>query len=117
MKTARRGNHIRHYRKKSGLSQQELGRILGYLNEGAVSRHEQSKTIPPLLTAMAYEAVFHIPITELFPGLHSSVEQAIRQRILELESELHERLPKTRRSRLMAQKLSWLDEHRAFYES
>lgn len=116
MKTARTGNHIRHYRKKSGLSQQELGRILGYLNEGAVSRHEQSKTMPPLLTAIAYEAVFRIPITELFPGLQVSVEQAVRQRIIELELELQKKLSKTKRSRL-AQKLAWLDEHRAFYES
>ena len=117
MKTARTGNHIRHYRKKSGLSQQELGRILGYTNDGAVSRHEQSVTLPPLLTAIAYEAIFNVPIAKLFPGLQLSVEQAVRQRILELESELQEKLPKTKRTRLVAQKLAWLDEHRAFYES
>jgi len=110
------GNHIRHHRKKAGLSQQELARILGYKNEGAVSRHEQSVTIPPLLTAIGYEVVFHIPISELFPGLRMAVEQAIAPRLSELEGHLQERIGKAARASLIAQKLAWLDERRALPE-
>ncbi|OAI57506.1 hypothetical protein AYO50_01460 [Acidobacteria bacterium SCGC AG-212-P17] len=111
------GNHIRRHRKKSGLSQQELGRILGYADEGAVSRHEKSETLPPLLIAIAYQAVFHAPITELFPGLQSAVEQAVSRRLVEFEAELQQGMTTKKRTRLSAQKLAWLDERRAAQES
>ena len=114
---AHKGNHIRRHRKKCGLSQRELGRILGYANEAAVSRHEQSETIPPLLTAIAYEMVFHAPIAQLFPGLQGAVEEAVNRRIGELESELQKKLGKPRTARLVAQKLAWIDERRAISEN
>lgn len=117
MDVVRRGNYIRRHRKKSGLTQQELGRVLGYADEGAVLRHERSATLPPLLTAIAYEAVFHVPVSELFPGLQSAVEQAVNSRLAELESELQTENTKAKRSRLVAQKLAWLDERRALLES
>jgi DNA-binding XRE family transcriptional regulator len=117
MQVPHTGNHIRRHRKKSGLSQQELGLILGYAHEGAVSRHEQSVTIPPLLTAIAYEAVFHVPIAKLFPGLQMAVDQAVDRRLGELEAELQNKLKKSRRTRLVAQKLAWLDERRSLLES
>jgi len=116
MDAVTRGNHIRRHRKKSGLTLQELGRILGYADEGAVLRHEGSKTIPPLLTAIAYQAIFHVPISELFPGLQATVEEAVKRRLSEFEKELQGASAKSKRIRLIVQKLAWLDERRALLE-
>src|SRR5690242_6485863 len=117
MEVLHTNNYIRRHRKKCGLSQEELGRILGYADEGAVSRHEQSATIPPLLTAIAYETVFQVPISQLFPGLHAAVEEAVNHRIGELETELQQRIVNARGARLVAQKLAWMDERRAIFEN
>ena len=116
MSNAIPGNHLRHHRKKAGLSQRELGRILGYGNEGTISRHEESRSIPPLLSGLGYEVVFGASISSLFPGLRKSVEQAIEQRLRELEHELQDKARNGVRASLIAQKLAWLDERRALLE-
>jgi transcriptional regulator with XRE-family HTH domain len=116
MEVVHSGNRIRRHRKKSGLTQEELARILGYADDGAVSRHEQSMTVPPLLIAIAYQAVFQVPISDLFPGIQSAVEQAVARRLVELEAGLLERINNAKRRRLAAQKLAWLDERRALEE-
>ena len=78
------GNYLHTRRRKAGLSQREMGRLLGYADEGAVSRHEQSKTVPPLRIAIAYEIVFQNQISELFPRVTEKMKTNIEQRLLEV---------------------------------
>lgn len=104
--------YLRTHRRKAGLSQRELGNLLGYEDEGAVRRHEKLKTLPPLLIAIGYEVVFKMPVGKLFSGLKETVEKTVEPRILELEEKLQQKSGKGRRASHVAQKLAWLSERR-----
>ena len=88
MKSASVATGLRTLRKKSGLSQCDLAYIVGFQSEIPVVRHERSKAIPNLLTALAYEVIFQAPISVQFRGLYESVEAAIEERLAELELRL-----------------------------
>jgi transcriptional regulator with XRE-family HTH domain len=106
------GNYLRARRKKAGLSQRELGKLLGYADEGAVSRHEQSKTIPPLSIAIAYEIIFQNHVSELYPAATEKMKMTIEQRLLDFEKELQERTARGGQAPHIHQKLAWLSERR-----
>jgi len=99
-------NHLRAHRKKSGLSQRELALLLGYEDQGQVSRHERSETIPPLGAALAYEAVFRTPISALFLNTH--LTDVIERKLDEMEGNLGQRDAKEPGAQLTAKKLTWL---------
>ena len=105
-------NYLRSHRRKSGLSQQELAQIVGSLTEIPVSRHERSLTIPALLIALSYEAIFRVPISEIFPGLYQTVEAGIEERLADLEGELQKSTAKGLQAVFVARKLEWLWERR-----
>lgn len=101
-------NYLRTHRKKTGLSQRDLGRILGYQDEVPIPRHEQFQTLPSLLVALGYEIVFRVPISEIFAGLRDAIEQDIKKRISELERELQGKSGKGRHAEVTARKLEWI---------
>lgn len=105
-------SYLRTHRKKSGLSQRELASILGFLSEIQISRHERSVTIPGLLIALGYEAIFRAPISEIFPGLYQTVEASIEERLAEMEKNLQQSTTKGRKASSIARKLEWLWERR-----
>jgi len=105
-------NYLRTHRRKAGLSLRELGMLLAYADECAVSRHERSKTQPPILIAIAYEVIFRTPVAALFPGMRETVELTIEQRLHRFEEELRQRNGKGSRALQLAQKLAWLNERR-----
>ncbi len=105
-------NYLRTHRKKTGLTQRDLGRMLGYLDEGPVSRHERDHALPPLEVALGYEIVFQVPISEIYAGLREAIKQDIEERLSELERELQERSGKDRYAAATARKLEWLVERR-----
>jgi len=100
---------LRALRRKSGLSQIELAQLLGFVSEVPVSRHERSETVPNLLTALGYEVIFRVPVSELFPGLYHSVETVIEERLAILEEDLQQSTAKGRKATTTARKLefSW----------
>ena|ERR1700733_14727446 len=100
------GNNLRTHRKKSGLSQREVGLLLGYKTQWQVSRHERSQTAPPLRIALAYEAIFRAPVSALFAGLHTNVADAIELKLITFKQGLA--LGKGRKGRVAAQKLAWI---------
>jgi DNA-binding XRE family transcriptional regulator len=106
------GNYLRAHRRKSGLSQRELGLLLGYVNEGQVNRHERSKTIPPLIAALSYEIVFRVAVSEIFNGLYSQVERMMEENLAAFEAKLQEQNTKGRKAAETAQKLVWLMQRR-----
>jgi transcriptional regulator with XRE-family HTH domain len=111
-------NYVRAHRKRAGLSQLELALILGYRNEGVISRHELFRSVPPLLMALGYEVVFQTSVSELFPGLKETVENAIESSLADFESALHKRTNQAARSQVpvIAHKLEWLNERRELPE-
>jgi hypothetical protein len=95
----------------------ELARLLGYANENAVYRHEHATNVPPLLTALAYEATFGVPVSELFPGCYQTIKQSLEKRIVELEAELQQKSGKGRNASATAQKLEWIVSRRNGFDA
>lgn len=108
MVTPRLENYLRTYRKRSGLTQQEVGYLLGRETGALVSRYEKRRRLPPLETALAYEEIFGVPIGELFAGIRQSVGRDVKKRRLELRASLQTKTPKASDVRMAAHKLRWL---------
>jgi transcriptional regulator with XRE-family HTH domain len=101
-------SRLRTLRKKSGLTQAELAEILGFNAETPISEHERSQVVPNLLTAMAYEVIFGIPISHQFLGLFEAVEASVEIRLAQLEKRLQDSEAKGRDAILTARKLEFL---------
>jgi DNA-binding XRE family transcriptional regulator len=107
-------NYLHVCRKKSGLTQREVGILIGYLKDAAISRHERCTSLPPLLTAFAYEAIFGVPIGDIFAGLRELVARGVEDRIDELEEVLKRASDHGHRaSAVTGRKLEWINERRA----
>lgn len=59
-------NNIRKIRKKAGLTQSELGKMLN-VTQTAISLYELEKRSPDIYMAKAIAKALHVPINELFP--------------------------------------------------
>ena len=73
-------NYLRTYRKRAGLSQDEVAFLLGSRSGAKVSRYELFRRLPTLETALALEAIFGVPVRELFAGLHERGTRAVASR-------------------------------------
>ncbi len=109
---SRLANYVRARRRSAGLSQRELARIIGYEGGGLVSGHELFSSIPHLLTALAYEATFQEPVSELFAGLREAVESAVEKRLAEFEASLLGQCKSTSPRPDIARKIAWLRKRR-----
>ncbi len=73
-------NYLRSNRKRLALSQGELAFLLGRENSAEVSRYENFERVPGLETALAYEVIFGMPLSEIFGGLYQRVEGEVADR-------------------------------------
>src|SRR2546428_4127187 len=92
-------NYLRTYRKRSGLSQDEVAFLLGCQNGTKVSRYERFSRKPNLETLFAYEVVFDAPARELFAGAYQKVEKRISNQAQVLARKLSRATPSTMASR------------------
>jgi DNA-binding XRE family transcriptional regulator len=104
------GNYLKIHRRRCGLSQRELGSLVGYESEGQVRRHEHSKTTPPLLIALAYEVVFQVPVSEIFVGFQSTVARVVETNLYEFRRDLQRRSAGRRLGGAALLKSQWLTE-------
>ena len=102
-------HYLRACRKRSGLSQRDVGYLLGAKSRAQVSRYER-RHAPPLRTALAFEALFGAPVSEIFAGMREVVEKELSRRVRELALDLRAQNGK-RNSRVTSQKLQWLVDH------
>jgi len=102
-------HYLRACRRRSGLTQSEVGFLLGAKNGAQVSLYERHHT-PPLRTAFTFEALYGDRASEIFAGIRASAERDLRRRARTLARKL---LAKdgTRNPRVTEQKLQWLVEH------
>jgi DNA-binding XRE family transcriptional regulator len=98
---------LRTLRIRSGLSQKELAEILGFSTAASVFRHETSSAVPNLHTALGYEAIFRVPISELFPGFYQTVQVGVEERLAKMEEDLHQSAAKGRNAAPVARKLEF----------
>jgi transcriptional regulator with XRE-family HTH domain len=109
MVTPRLENYLRTYRKRSGLTQHEVGFLLGRENGAQVSRYEKRHRLPPLETALACEEIFGAPVSELFAGLRQKVGRDINKRRVALRARLQAKPLNAHDARMTAHKLRSLD--------
>lgn len=107
------GTYLRFLRRKSGLSQKELARILGSVTASQVSRHERSIVAPTLAAAIGYEVVFRRLVSEIFVGFYHTIEVGVVERLGAFESELSDSTAKGRTATLVARRLEWLNERKS----
>lgn len=112
MKSSSVGTYLRFLRRKSGLSQRELARILGNVTASQISRHERSVTPPSLLNAFGYQTVFQQPASEIFPGLYHTVEAGAEERLESFERELGNSTANGRSAAPVARLMEWLWERK-----
>jgi transcriptional regulator with XRE-family HTH domain len=76
-------NYLQSQRKRLSLSQEEVGFLLGLagMNKGnKVCRDENFVREPSLQDALAYEAIYGLPVRELFAGLYQQGQQKVAAR-------------------------------------
>jgi transcriptional regulator with XRE-family HTH domain len=88
MTPRRLDNYLRSHRRQSGLSQDEVAFLLGVENGSLFSRYEKRRRLPPLETALACEAVFGVPVAELFAGITERTVRDVGKRREELKVRL-----------------------------
>ena len=108
MNSRRLENYLKAYRKKTGLTQREVSFLLGWKAGEQLSRYEGRHRLPPLRTALAFQAIFRIPVAELFAGVRQSVNRDITARIGTLIADLQKENSKGKQLRLATKKLTWL---------
>lgn len=92
--------YLRVYRRRWGLSQDELATLLGYKTGAVISRLERDGRQPSLEVAYALEIIFGTAPIELFPGLHAKVKKAVIARMRDLYDELQGDSSKANRIKL-----------------
>ena len=88
MATHKLENYLRTYRRRAGFSQDEIAYLLAARSGTKTSRYERFRRTPSLETALAYEALFGVPVRELFAGVSARAERRTRQRARLLEKRL-----------------------------
>jgi transcriptional regulator with XRE-family HTH domain len=78
-------NYLKTFRKRSGLSQEEVAFLLGTLNGEKVCRHERFAREPSLRSALAYMIIFQSQGSELFAGIHEEVRLQLLERARKLK--------------------------------
>jgi transcriptional regulator with XRE-family HTH domain len=86
--TPRLSNYIRTHRRRAGLSQRELARLLGAESGTKVSRYETFTRMPSVMTIWACELVFNRPASEIFAGVYQGVLEAVSARAERMLTEL-----------------------------
>jgi hypothetical protein len=106
MATEEVGNYLRVHRLRYGLSQRDVGILVGYGYGVAVGRHERSSAAPSLLVALAYEVLYDVPVAQLFPGFRSVVAQSVGRNLQELREDFKSKRSDSRKSNF--EKKQWL---------
>ena len=83
------------FRKRSGLSQPELARLLGCKEGSKVSRYERGDRFPSFDALLAYEIVFRETTQRLFAGVSHRARAEIKKRARTLFRELDAKEPFT----------------------
>lgn len=79
------------YRKRTGLSQDEIAFLLGISSGTSVSKHETGARTPHLDAALSYEIILGPSVQELFAGRHTELARQIHRRAAKLLSRLETR--------------------------
>ena len=82
-------NYLRMYRKRAELSQDEVAHLLGLESGTMISRYEFGTREPTLEAALALEALFGVPVRELFAGRFKKTRKKVKKRARKLVRKWH----------------------------
>src|SRR2546426_11459271 len=72
-------------RKKLGLGQKTVARLLGHKTASPISEYETGRLLPSLRTALKLAAIYQTPLPDLYAQLYREIEQEVepaRKKIL-----------------------------------
>ena len=73
-------NYLWIARKKAGMGQKSVARLLGYRSVSPVSEYETGRLLPSLPTAFKLAALYNVPVAELYAPLYQEVQAEIEDR-------------------------------------
>ncbi len=65
-------------RKRVGLGQKSVARLLGHTSRSVISEYEKGKLLPSLPTALRLSVVYDRSIAELYPDLYRQIQEEIQ---------------------------------------
>jgi transcriptional regulator with XRE-family HTH domain len=72
-------NNLVLYRRRMGLTQKQVARLLGQRDTSMISHYEHGRSFPPLPVALSLEIILRTPVAFLFPELHNGLKRRIRE--------------------------------------
>src|SRR5437660_4954901 len=109
MASSRLDNYLRTYRKRSGLTQNDIAFLLGRKSAAQISRYERRRSVPSLRTAFACCSILGICAEKLFSGVQQKGALATARRIDKLLSAF-ENGGQSRSTNAHKRKVRWLNE-------
>ena len=80
METNRIPNSLKFYRRRQGLKQTDVARVLGIRNASMISRWEKGISIPNTVNVFKLALIYRITADALYADYCLSLKHAIRQR-------------------------------------
>ncbi len=71
-------NQLVVYRRRMGLPQRLVSRLLGHQGASVLSRYERGRLLPTLEMALRLEIIYRVPVAFLFPTLYETLRANIR---------------------------------------
>lgn len=62
------------------------------------------------MIALCYQAIFRVPISDLFPGHYERTQRIIEERLARMAHDLQQRSGRDRGAAMIARKLEWMWE-------
>jgi transcriptional regulator with XRE-family HTH domain len=72
-------NDLVFYRRRMGLNQEQVARLLGMHGTAEISRYETGSALPSLPTALRLEIILRVPVAFLFPSMYRKLKSQIRR--------------------------------------
>ena len=94
--------YLKMYRKRSGFSHGDVAFLIGAMSGSTVSRHERTRRLPILRTALMYEVVLDAAVSELYRGLFHEARVLVRNRARGLRASLEKQRQTAARDRKIA---------------
>jgi transcriptional regulator with XRE-family HTH domain len=95
-------NYLRTYRRRSGLSQDEIAQLLGTSSGTKISRYENFARLPSVGGILGCEIIFNQPASRLFAGAYEAAHKAVRARAKRLAKTLAAQAGNPRTARKLA---------------
>jgi transcriptional regulator with XRE-family HTH domain len=71
-------NRLLIFRRRMGLSQKVVARLLGHKSSNRLSSYEHGRVLPSLVSAFRLGIILRVPVEFLFPVLYEDLRDTIR---------------------------------------